>query len=146
MSLAPERFYQVAVAILDAVKAAYLADGTDLPARQYVANGEVAFDCDQLVVQVPRIFTGLPGAEQSLPLKLASPVSMQAVVWLLRCVPIIDDGGREPTPEAIQESAQEILRDAALLRTGLIQGWQDGDLGSLCDSFASGPLTGVSMT
>jgi len=114
--------YERARTVLDAVVTGFAVDGVALPERQYVANGAVAADCEQLVVQVARIFRGLPGGTEGGTSPCHGPVSMDVDVHLLRCVPTIEGEGEDvslPSAVELEASGEELLRDAEILRRSI---------------------------
>jgi hypothetical protein len=130
------RLHDFATDVLTAVVDAFAAAAVDLPARRYVAHGEVAYDCDQLVVGLERFALGLPGAEDQGVIR--APVSRTAIfaVHLLRCVPVPDKQGNPPTPDALDDSSLELMVDAWLLLTGVLGAYNDSELSTRCDSLA----------
>lgn len=122
--------YDAAEAILGAITAHFAAilDEDEAPApialpdRQFVANGPIAFDCEQLTAEVVRLYSGTPGAENT-PTKCVMLNCAELRVWLLRCVPATEEGAPIPTAAALDASATAILTDLweltqALARAG----------------------------
>lgn len=134
--------YDLARDVLDVVVAGFSAAGVDLPARQYVQAGEVAIDCEQVVVEIGRVFLGLPGQEVASGLKCCPPRSVSVVIWISRCVPTMADDG-STDPDALDASSLAILTDGAVLLGTIIEAWKDGTLLSLCDSIAFQGMTPV---
>lgn len=135
--------------VLAAIVAAYEAADVALPERRYVTSGDVAIDCEQVVVSVNRIFPGIPGAEiTSADLSQCRGPRVQVMqCYVVRCVPTPEaDSGESyqpPSPAELDASAAELLADAGLLSDGLIRhllenqtewgdrrAWRVGDLNS----------------
>lgn len=131
--------YTLARALLDRVVAEFSLAGVPLPARQYVSNGAVAFDCEQLVVQVGDVRHGLPEGPEERRLKLPRMMSTDLSVWLIRCVPVQDNNGRPPNAAAIEASATEILLDRRLCWLATMsKDWQDE-----CQDASGGTNSGI---
>jgi hypothetical protein len=59
----------------------------DVPDRHYVQSGEVAWDCEQLVLSVVRIIPGSINTAVSQGSIMCAPWTVQAELWRLWCVP-----------------------------------------------------------
>lgn len=131
MAADPEKLWNIANDLLDAVTSHYTSKGVGLPLRQYVANGPPVYDCEQLTVfcertagyeedpaaAISRHHAGMPGW------------AMRAgyyAIGLVRCAPTIDDQGKPPSVDRESGSAQEIMRDAGLMLNGLITAYRTG--------------------
>lgn len=89
----------------------------ELPTRQYISNGEVAYDCAQLTVELARFYVGTPAQEYAGVARQGEVLAAEFEVALLRdqCdVPVVSDDGA-PSTEAIETSAEVILRDGQRL-------------------------------
>lgn len=91
--------------------------------RAYVAAGQVAWDdcCGTLVVAPERIYRS-----QVFPAEFAEReicdtgwLNIDLMVMLLRCVPTVDDRGRAPSKQALDESYQRFLEDAGVVWNAL---------------------------
>jgi len=105
-------------------------DECERPVRQaYVGAGLVAWDdcCGMLVVAPERIYrTAIfpiegPDAQGCYD----GLIAVSLVVLLVRCVPVLDDSGRAPTPEALGTAYGEVLSDAGLVWNEL-SSWPEG--------------------
>lgn len=140
--MADTRLYDRAHAILHAVGAAFTADGVPLPARQYVTTGEVAWDCEQLVVEVSRLGAGSSSFNDLLgPMKCGAILWMLATVHLVRCVPVPDNSGNAPNAAALDDAGNRALIDAWVLVHGLMAEMRD--LIGPCDDWSVGPAVAV---
>lgn len=130
----PNRLYGLARQVLDTVAAGLEAANQPAPARQYVADGNlVAWDCEQLVVAVEQTL-GHQGnvSAESLDPGLAFAMAPRAAVmgiWLVRCCPTVNDEGKPPAAERVDESAQLVLRDPQIMLETLWRAHAAGDLG-----------------
>lgn len=138
-----DKLYTLAEDLLASVVAQFGDESIELPARQYVANGEVAHDCDQLTVAPVSGFIGNPEEEDPQVVRCASTLSFDLEVRLLRCVPVPDNAGNPPNADAIQASAQEILTDAYVMSRGLIRAVNADAFGESCHSVRIGLLEPV---
>lgn len=137
MALAdPQYLHTLASALLAAIVDYYAANTTEaaqaLPARQYVADGTPAWDCEQVTVHVRRTFA-IDGSGQEvglLPLGHMVRRGAEMGLQVVRCIPTVE-GEMEvefPTAEAIEESARVILTDAEMLADAAVVADQSGVL------------------
>lgn len=113
-----------------------------LPERQYVHAGEVAWDCEQVVVTVVDLRHAFPG-ETAKPLVCSPPRHIHMEVWIVRCVPTLDDNGNPPSPAALDAAAHTELQDLWTLAYVLWKGYSDADWGGTCASVLLGPVDTV---
>lgn len=148
MSSPHRRIYDTAAALLDAVVAYYAQIATEfpsdapapLPDRQYVHAGEVSFDCDELVVTGVGLFQGQPNLPVDFtPIRCEVPRTARLEVWLVRCVPAIDDDGA-PEPAEETESAHDILTDLWMVPQAIFIAYKNGtlDLPGRCELLGLG--------
>lgn len=109
--MAEDRLYVLGVELLESIVDEFALLGLPLPPRQYVANGDVAFDCEQLVVTLERVYSGLPGQETTRRTLLPRLQSAQYAAYLVRCAPVMDDRGRPPEEAAMEASAITLYSD-----------------------------------
>lgn len=109
--------YDVAAALLDAIVDHFTTEGVSLPTRRIVAEGEVAWDCEQVAVRLVRTYPGLPGQEGADPrgIRCAQPRAAQFGVSIIRCVAEMDKQGNPPAADDVTASAQALLVDAFLM-------------------------------
>lgn len=137
-----DSIFDAAVDLLGRVEDAAANAGVVLPERRFVSNGEVAFDCELVAIQVPTGFRGspaLPSPDRNR--RNVTVWTFEFTVWLIRCVPTINDRGIVPTAAALQDSASVILRDAHILTYDLMPLLDD--LSDTCTHVAAGNLVGV---
>lgn len=130
--------FDLCAAALQAVVAGWPdpSDAPALPDRQYVTNGDVMWDCEQLVVQAESTYPTQGDPRVQNYWADDAVLGMRGLVfavWLIRCVPDIDAQGSEvilPSATAMQDSARDLLGDA------------DSILGILVDAQRAGELAG----
>lgn len=147
MPLDPSKLYDTATDLLDSVVTRMedvyddYTPAIELPARQYVHAGEVAFDCEQVVVSVPEqgLTHAFPGEAAAI-LVCSPPRHVALTVTVVRCVPVMSDNGDPPTPEALDAAARTTLTDLWTLAYVLWAGYDAGDWGGTCASVLLGPV------
>lgn len=141
----PDYLYQAADRILSVIETAFEAANVALPPRRYIAGGDVAWDCPegQLVIHMPRIYTGLPVAADLREVRCGTTRSAAVTVWLLRCVPTLEDDADPPAAEALDDSGRELLIDALLLSDTMIRAHSRGELVDDDTQVALGDLQAV---
>lgn len=147
MPLDPSKVYDTATDILDSV-VARLGDlyddytpAIDVPDRQYVHGGDVAWDCEQVVVTVPEagLTHAFPG-EAAAMLVCSPPRHVAFEVWIVRCVPGPKDNGDPPTVTDLDDAARKTLTDLWVLAYSLWAGYDAGEWGGACASVLLGPV------
>jgi len=139
-------FYDLARKVLDEVVARFATAGVALPARRYVANGEVARDpnaeedCSAVSVGFPRAFIGSPGIPRFEAITCAPIRTADLLIEITRCVPVPDDHGNPPSATEIDDSAKQILTDGYVLFAAILAAKSDGSMAPLCDKIAMGDL------
>lgn len=101
-------------ALRDAVVAALAAGGrAAVPSSFVFAGGNVAYECESLIVHVEDMRTGTPAAAAPRPIKGGTPWVVSLAAHLVRdCQPVGD--GETPPTDAEQEAASlQLLDDAA---------------------------------
>lgn len=101
-------------ALRDAVVAALAAGGrAAVPSTFVLAGGNVAYECESLIVHVEDVRTGTPGSVDARPIKGGTPWVVSLAAHLVRdCQPVGD--GEVPPTDAEQEVASvQLLDDAA---------------------------------
>lgn len=124
----------VAAAVLAHVEEALTEGGAAPISTAYVALGEVAWDdcCGQLVVAIERVYRTVEPfpSEATSDVRCAGLlIAVDVVVELLRCLPVLDDSGNAPTPEALDAAYEPIYRDSALVWNALASADLLGDDG-----------------
>jgi hypothetical protein len=114
-ALMPDLF-DIAKAIQTAVEAQFTEAHVDLPARRYVANGSVAYDCAQFTVEISNIGIGTPSQEYGgTPRQGEIMVATIQVALIRDCAPTVDEGGDPPSVEVLETHAAIVLQDAQIL-------------------------------
>jgi len=144
----PNALFDVAEAILDAVLAAYEATDLEPPPRQFIAHGTPPFDCDGiLAVSIPRLFAGLPNANDTSPIQCATNRSAEFQVWVGKCVPTVDEAAGTvilPSAEEMTESARDLAAHAWLISSAIIRSANAGTLVEEGTAVVLGDLVPVS--
>lgn len=127
----------LAAEVLAAIVAAYADEAIDLPARQYVADGPPAYDCEQVVVALVRLYPGLPFLENpSAPVLQATLLrTVTLAVHVVRCIPTVSDRGKAPSAAVLGASGVRVLTDAYMVPTSLVRAWHAGTFRGRCESF-----------
>ena len=127
MAPSPDRTYDIARVLLDAVIAEYAASACDvpLPSRRYVAHNIAAWDCEQVTVWVEQTYTQ-GGALTALATSMAAPVqaalrSADFVVEVVRNHPTVTDSGEAPEPADMEAVAKRLLADGQIIANALHQ-------------------------
>lgn len=127
---APDRLYQVAALCLRVIEDYYAAEGLDLPTRRCVSDGVAIYDCEQLTVQVERIYSTAGNASAEV-IAEADCLGMRAAtlaITTLRCAPTLTSAGKAPTTSKIDASAQRVLADPTIQWSALRAARKAGDL------------------
>lgn len=116
MNIDPDRAYQVAAGVVEVVSDYYEANSLPLPDRRLVTPGLPAYDCAMVAVHVERIYPhdGRVGVEQVPQLEGETAFYMRAMsvgLYVLRCVPTLDNSGAPPPSDLEEAAAADILRD-----------------------------------
>jgi len=85
----------------------------------YVGAGTIAWDncCGMLVVAPERIYRSIafPDEASGQEFCFDGQLAHEMVVVLVRCAPTVDDRGRAPTTQALNDAYRELLEDAAVV-------------------------------
>jgi hypothetical protein len=145
----PTLVYDAARELLAYAATLLNASAGGAPAARFVSDGNVALDCDQLVVEFEELLPLLPGGETQAIIPIIRPVgnlarSARFTIWVTRCAPTLSESGTAPTPTEIDNSARQVLKDLWVLFEGLATGYLSGALFAACQGFAllSGTLQG----
>lgn len=129
----PDRLYTVAALCLATIEDYYEAQAQDLPTRRGVADGVAIYDCEQMTVQVERVYS-IAGNSAVEELAEADCLGMRAAtlaITTLRCAPTLTSQGKAPTTAKIDASAQRVLADPTLQWNALRQARKQGTLAPL---------------
>jgi hypothetical protein len=125
----PDRLFDLAAAVFDAVVDHFAAAGEPLPDRRYIADGPPSWDCQQLTVHVERTY----GTEGNVAAEVLAPVACLVLrgavvaVEIVRCCPVVDSSGDEviiPPAAEIEETAHQKLRDAVLMTNAIVAAYR----------------------
>lgn len=134
-------FYDLAHCLLLAVKNRLIDERGPID-RSYVAAGAVAADCDQLTVQVIRVFGGFPGNEgPQTQTPCAAPRTVELSFKLYRCVPTMSEKGAPPSPAELEASAAGLLADLWVMIQGIRVAIADGFGCTSCKGARFGTIT-----
>ncbi len=107
--------------ILVAIENTFNTNSIELPERRYITiggPGTVAYDCAQLTVSWEQTYSGLPGQQLQTLSNCDGPRSGIFLVELVRDIPVSQRADIPPEGFLIQEAAEGLMRDAALLYEG----------------------------
>lgn len=146
---AAEAFLDVAVATLNTLPD---EDATLLgaPARQYIAAGAPAIDCEQVVVWMPRIDetdTAPDGNQLAVGLRgQMGRVNFPAyILMVVRCVPALPKQGKGFAPDVatLSAAAAQTNADAWACWCGINTARKEGRFNDLCSAVAVGGATAM---
>lgn len=141
--MATPDLWDLADDVLGVAAARLTSAGRTPPDRQFVSPGAVAFDCEQLAIEVTRAFHGLPALELGR-VGCAAPLSVDLRLTLTReCISLMDTQGNPPSDIALNDNAHELYLDGWALYNGILEAWYDKDFSEACNSMALGPLLPV---
>ena len=93
------------------------ADGRAAIPTSYSGVGTAAWDdvCGQLVVSPERVYRSVQFPLDAVEAEncYVGQVAVDLLCTLVRCVPVLDDLGRPPSPDALSGAHRAILEDAA---------------------------------
>lgn len=112
-----------------------------IPSRQYVAAGEVAFDCEELVVHGVRISPGLGGLAGLVRTREDVTYSIELGVTVVRCVPVPATQNYGLDTTTLNNSGKTILGDGGALLRAALSAWQRGALLPRCQDVIIGPVS-----
>lgn len=114
MALDPNRIYTNANLILLDVVEAFSDLSLTPPSRQYVQMGQVAMDCEQLVVE----YVGANRLDLATQRNCTPRYDHLFRVWCVReCEPLIESLNF-PTPDSLDDRAHDLMKDAYVLLFG----------------------------
>lgn len=135
-----------ATSILTSIEQIYLEEGIDLPDRRYISlggRGSVAYDCTQLTVSWEQTYSGLPGNPIQVLSNCTSPRSGVFVVELVRPIPVSQRADTPPESELMNESADQLMQDAALLYQGGMLACEASEFGKGLVDISADPPAGT---
>lgn len=131
--------------LLNDVTFVFGEESVTLPTRQYIHFGQVAIDCDQLVVE----YVGAQRTNVDSQTACTPIYAHTWRVWILRCVPTLNQVGQAPEPADLTSSTITQLTDASILEYGLPRHWKETDncshtwVSSVTAYGPSGAISGV---
>lgn len=96
MTLTPTQAYDYAQHVINVIEEAALTNLVDIPSSRYVTTGEPVYDCEQVVVAIVSLQTGLPeGGQNSTPQAIScqDPWSLIMDIGIVRKGPPINKQG-----------------------------------------------------
>lgn len=126
------KIYDLASSVLASVASRMTAAGDPPPDRRYVHAGEVAFDCEELVVSATVLDHAFPGESPQMHV-CAPPRHVVFEVWLIRCAPVQDDHGNPPSVAELDAAAAQVLTDMWVLPLVLYDGLIEHDWGGIAN-------------
>lgn len=92
--------------------------GVIVPDLVYIAPGnEVAWDCEQLTLNLNRVLGNYEGADTPFPTQHALLMnSAEFIATIIRCIPVRDEGGGMPSAQEMSDAAGVLIRDARAIR------------------------------
>jgi hypothetical protein len=114
--------FAVATKLLGLVSDQLTAQGIVVPQRVCVVPGsDIAFDCEQLVVNVARVLSNYQGADSNFPVQTHSILrkSVEMNVTLCRCVPAMEEDGTAPVVSKMNAAANVTINDLLGLRVAI---------------------------
>jgi hypothetical protein len=132
--------------ILSRIETVFQTYNVPLPTRRYWTMGEVAVDCEQVVVNFLQMYLGTPGDEQSAPQRCHVPRTATVIISISRPVATVGQNGRPPSGDKITESSYSSAIDAWVLMECIreFDQWDDTGygLGVIATMDSSGPEGG----
>lgn len=108
---------------LQTIVDAFTAAGITLPDRRYVSNNGVAYDCEQVSVEIGSLSTGTATADRQVAAKMPKvPVATLLVALIRDCQPMSNEDGTPPSVEEIEAASDELLADATVLIRTFLKG------------------------
>jgi hypothetical protein len=142
----PQELIDAASRLLVAIENTFNTNGVDLPERRYITlggPGSVAYDCAQLTVSWEQTYSGLPGQQQQVLSNCEGPRSGIFLVELVREIPVSQRADMPPEGFLIQEAAEGLMRDAALLYDGGMLATDDTVIGKGLVAVSAGMPAGA---
>jgi len=117
--------------VLERVQSVFQSYNVELPRRRYWTMATPAVDCEQLVVYFQQLYLGAPGQEVGEPQRCHVPRSATLAISIARETPIVQQNGRPPAPERIEQASEVMAIDAWVLMDAINQldQWDDTGYG-----------------
>lgn len=127
---------------LEQTVAEYASKGVSLPDRRYWSIGQEAVDCNQAVLTVRSAQLGTAGAPLDL-VHCDGPRSLTFVLQVMRCAPVADSRGRNPTTTSLQSASVPVAMDLEIMIYSLPARFDVYQTGIVCSATAVAPEGGV---
>jgi hypothetical protein len=105
--------------LLCLIDEALVQAGRDKINRAYVAAGQIAWDdcCGMLVVGPERVYRSVQFPNEATGPEYCDKgdLTLDLVVVLVRCVPVVNDRGQAPSAKDLNDAYQNILEDGAIV-------------------------------
>jgi len=117
--------------VLERVQSVFQSYNVELPRRRYWTMATPAVDCEQLVIYFQQMYLGSPGAEVGEPQRCHVPRSATITISISRETPIVQQNGRPPAPERIEQASEVMAIDSWVLMESINQldQWDDTGYG-----------------
>ena len=117
--------------VLERVQSVFQSYNVELPVRRYWTMATPAVDCEQLVVYFQQLYLGPPGAQVGEPQRCHVPRSATITISIARETPIVQQNGRPPAPERIEQASEVMAIDSWVLMESINQldQWDDTGYG-----------------
>jgi hypothetical protein len=123
------------------------AGGPDAPTRVFINEGVPADDCEQLIIYMEAMRSGVTldgGFERNaLDAATVSLVIVDYAARIVRCAAQVGPQGQAPSAAVAEANAQAILSDADVLMTTVLQAVDAGTLWGLCDGVSKPTVTPI---
>lgn len=139
MAPTPNHPFTFAQDLIAALVSAYAAVPLPLPSRRYISEGQIAIDCEQVVVEPIRSYRGTVNrvTDTTVPQRCFSLRTAEFRIWIIRCTSTPVDIGngevRMPNPDEIEAFSEPIITDLFFMPYSLQVAAVNGDLGVGCD-------------
>lgn len=91
----------------------------DLPDRQVIADGAVAWDCPLVAVALPTITRGTVGQDVAHRNRPSDAYVAEYRLWVLRAVPTPKDDGTPPSAAKVTAAGKTLMDDGYMLTVGM---------------------------
>lgn len=141
MALSPDRPFQLAEAILDAVVDAFAVDGVSLPDKQYVGVGVEVDDCPEVSVRIATITPSElnPALDIADPIQVSVGFAAQTATYnviIMRCAEaqmrVRNKTPQLPSVTELQDDASTVYGDMIRVHNAIVAAQQAGDL-AICN-------------
>jgi hypothetical protein len=136
--------------VLERVENVFQSYNVSLPEKRYWMMGQPAIDCEQVVVSFLQMYLGTPGDQVGEPQRCHVPRSVTLTVSISRQTAIVNQNGRPPSREKIEQASNALAIDSWVLMdsVNLLDQWDDTGygLGVIATLDVAGPEGGFHTT